>query len=179
MARLHSTRFSASSAVQVPLAVASAMVGNSQLLNVTGMVNLVARWATMVVLCTVLELFIILTCVYLLRRLSQKLLPDGGDCSLHQYVWICLFLRIASERYVSFSSDWLGNKGATVGVTTDGHVAFHELFRVVGGPRAFGRGFYDHGPFLDVERHLDGNCSGREGRCGGYYLSFMHNGLST
>src|ERR1017187_7685306 len=85
MARLHSTRFSASSAVQVPLAVASAMVGNSQLLNVTGMVNLVARWATMVVLCTVLELFIILTCVYLLRRLSQKLLPDGGDCSLHQY----------------------------------------------------------------------------------------------
>src|ERR1035441_10573943 len=50
MAIMHSTRFSPSRAVQVPLALASAMVGNSQLLYVTGMVNVVARWATFV--CT-------------------------------------------------------------------------------------------------------------------------------
>jgi hypothetical protein len=45
--------------------------------NVTGMVNIVAMRATFV-LCTVLVLFIF-AFVDLLRRLGQKLLPDGGE----------------------------------------------------------------------------------------------------
>src|ERR1039457_6132630 len=75
----HSTRFSASWAVQVPLALASTMMGHSQMLNVTGIVNVVAGWATVVVLCSTLLLSIIITCVYLLRRFGQELLPEGGD----------------------------------------------------------------------------------------------------
>src|ERR1035441_7446821 len=69
----------------------------------------------------------------------------------------------------------VGDQSAVVVMTTHGDGGFHVLFTVVGGPRAFGRGFNDHGPYLGVEHHRDCNSRGREGRCGGgYYLCFMH-----
>src|ERR1019366_4386149 len=53
MVMLHSTNFSESSAVQEPLAVDSTITGHSWMLNVTGMVTVVAERAALVVLSAV------------------------------------------------------------------------------------------------------------------------------
>src|ERR1035441_9396615 len=81
MVMVHSTNFSESWALHEPVAVASTMAGHSSVFNVTRMANVVAG-ATVVVLCKTLLLSIIITCVYLLRRFGQELLPEGGDRTL-------------------------------------------------------------------------------------------------